>query len=214
MMGGATHEACILAVKDTAALLNDLGHEVVETGPELSHPAEHYVELFNVLWFSSCVATIDAIGAIGGFAPEAGFFESLTWAFYEKGREHSAARYLSALEALQRASREICRFFENYDVLLTPVLAEPPVDLGTFDAPENNPMAAWDRVVQFAPFTALFNATGQPAMSVPLYWTADGLPVGSHFVGRFGDEATLFRLASQLEAARPWADRRPMISAC
>jgi Asp-tRNA(Asn)/Glu-tRNA(Gln) amidotransferase A subunit family amidase len=69
------------------------------------------------------------------------------------------------------------------------------------------------RAVQFVPFTPLFNATGQPAMSVPLYWNADGLPIGTHFVGRFGDEATLFRLASQLESARPWQDRRPPISA-
>ncbi|MBW2678208.1 MAG: hypothetical protein JRD49_11665 [Deltaproteobacteria bacterium] len=98
-------------------------------------------------------------------------------------------------------------------MLLTPVLAEPPVDLGTFDAPQDNPLVAWDRVVQFAPYTAMFNATGQPAMSVPLYWTSDGLPIGSHFVGRFGDEATLFQLAAQLEKARPWMNRRPPVSA-
>ena len=213
MMGGTVHRACIDAVRKTAALLNDLGHEVVEAGPALSRPAEDYVEWFNVLWFSSCTATIDTIGAIGGFAPEAAYYEPLTWALYEKGRQYSAAQYLTALESLQRASRELCRFFEGYDVLLTPVLAQPPVDLGTFEAPQDNPMAAWDRVVAFAPFTALFNATGQPAMSVPLYWSPEGLPVGSHFVGRFGDEATLFRLAAQLEAAHPWAERRPAISA-
>jgi amidase len=165
------------------------------------------------LWFSSCAATIDTISAIGGFPPDASFFEPLTWALYEKGREFRASDYLMALETVQRMSREMCGFFETYDVLLTPALAEPPVNLGTFDAPKENPMAAWDRVAQFTPFTPLFNATGQPAMSVPLYWNADGLPIGSHFVGRFGDEATLFRLAAQLEAARPWAERRPPISA-
>lgn len=80
-------------------------------------------------------------------------------------------------------------------------------------APLDTPMAAWDRVGRFATYTPLFNATGQPAMSVPLYWSEDGLPIGSHFVGRFGDEATLFRLAAQLEAARPWMNRHPPISA-
>jgi amidase len=137
----------------------------------------------------------------------------LTWALYQKGRTFKAWQYLSALETLQRMSREICAFFEDYDLLLTPVLAEPPVEIGTFDAPTDNPMAAWDRVSRFASYTPLFNATGQPAMSVPLYWSEDGLPIGSHFVGRFGDEATLFRLAAQLEKARPWIDRRPPISA-
>lgn len=86
-------------------------------------------------------------------------------------------------------------------------------DIGTFDAPESNPMQAWKRVVAFAPFTAAFNATGQPAMSVPLYWNGDNLPVGTHFIGRFGDEATLFRLAAQLEEARPWAARKPPVCA-
>jgi amidase len=93
------------------------------------------------------------------------------------------------------------------------VVAEPPVPLGTFDAPPDDPMKAWERVAAFAPFTPIFNATGQPAMSVPLYWNQAGLPIGAHFVARFGDEATLFRLAAQLEAARPWAGRRPPVSA-
>jgi len=143
----------------------------------------------------------------------AAHYEPLTWALYEKGRKFKASAYLTAVETLQRMSREICTFFEDYDILLTPVLAEPPVDLGTFDAPSDNPMAAWDRVSRFAAYTPLFNATGQPAMSVPLYWTEDGLPLGSHFVGRFGDETTLFRLAAQLEKARPWMGRRPPVSA-
>ncbi|MCK5654487.1 MAG: amidase, partial [Dehalococcoidia bacterium] len=100
-----------------------------------------------------------------------------------------------------------------YDVWLTPTLAEPPVPLGTFDSPPDNPMKGFDRAVVFCPFTPLCNFTGQPAMSVPLYWNAEGLPVGTHFIGRFGDEATLFRLAAQLEEARPWAGRRPPVSA-
>jgi len=115
--------------------------------------------------------------------------------------------------ALQRVARDIARFFVNCDVLLTPTLGEPPLPLGTFDSPPENPLQGLFRAAQFVPFTPICNVTGQPAMSVPLFWNADGLPVGSHFVGRFGDEATLFRLAAQLEAARPWAGRHPPVSA-
>jgi amidase len=114
---------------------------------------------------------------------------------------------------LQRVSREIGKFLENYDVVLTPVLSKPPVPIGTFDAPKEDPMKAWEPIAKFAAYTPIFNATGQPAMSVPLFWNKEGLPIGTHFVGRFGDEATLFRLAAQLEEARPWADRRPPVCA-
>ena len=85
--------------------------------------------------------------------------------------------------------------------------------LGTFDSPPDNPMQGFTRAAEFVPFTPICNVTGQPAISLPLYWNSEGLPVGTHFVGRFGDEATLFRLAAQLEQARPWADRRPPVSA-
>jgi amidase len=98
-------------------------------------------------------------------------------------------------------------------VWLTPTLSEPPVPLGTFDSTPENPLQGMERAHEFVPFTPICNATGQPAMSVPLLWNADHLPVGTHFIGRFGDEATLFRLAAQLEEARPWADRRPPVSA-
>jgi len=116
------------------------------------------------------------------------------------------------VQTLQIFSRRIAPFMQKYDVLLTPTVAEPPPLLGSFDSTPDDPMAGMRRAGLFTPFTPICNATGQPAMSVPLYWNAEGLPIGSHFVGHFGDEATLFRLAAQLEAARPWADRRPPIS--
>ena len=103
--------------------------------------------------------------------------------------------------------------YENYDVLLTPVLADPPLPLASFDGPPGAPMLGFMRAATYAPFTPTCNITGQPAMSVPLHWTKDDLPVGSHFMGRYGDEATLFRLAAQLEKARPWADKRPPVCA-
>ena len=88
-------------------------------------------------------------------------------------------------------------------------VAEPPVPLGTFASGPDDPLSGFWRGMEFVPFTPIANVTGQPAMSVPLFWNAAGLPVGTHFFGRYGDEATLFRLAAQLEAARPWAERRP-----
>jgi amidase len=112
---------------------------------------------------------------------------------------------------LQQISRQVARFFEKCDIWLTPTLAEPPLPLGSFDAAPDNPMKGFHRAVDYVPFTPIANATGQPAMSIPLYWNKEGLPVGTHFFGRFGDEGTLFRLAAQLEAARPWADRRPPV---
>ena len=127
----------------------------------------------------------------------------------ELARGISAPDYVQMLNRLHGISREIAALFETYDVLLTPTLAEPPVELGVLDMMSEDLEAYSERLWRFTPFTYPFNVTGQPAMSVPLAWNGDGLPIGVQFVGRYGDEATLFRLAGQLEAARPWADRRP-----
>jgi amidase len=112
-----------------------------------------------------------------------------------------------AVAFLQQVSRQVARFMVDYDVLLSPVAALPPLPLGSFEAKPNDPLAGLWRAAEFTPFTPICNVTGQPAMSVPLSWNGEGLPLGAHFMGRFGDEATLFRLAAQLEAARPWAPR-------
>jgi len=165
------------------------------------------------LWSAGCASTIDGLGLATGRTPSRDQFEPLTWALYEMGRQQSASSYLLSLTFLQRVARNIGRFFLKYDVWLTPTLSEPPVPLGTFDSPPENPLKGLRRAETFVPFTPICNASGQPAMSVPLYWNAEGLPLGVHFVGRFGEEATLFRLAAQLESARPWAGRRPPVSA-
>jgi amidase len=146
-----------------------------------------------------------------GRAPSAENFEPLTWALYSMGSSRTASEYLLAVQTLQLISRGVGGFFESYDVWLTPTLGEPPVALGSFDATPENPLQGMMRATAFVPFTPLCNITGQPAMSVPLFWNDEGIPVGTHFVARFGDEATLFRLAAQLESARPWADRRPPV---
>jgi len=209
--GVKIHADCISAVRDAAALCAELGHEVVEAAPEVN--GEGVTQTFMVLWSAGCAWSIDGMGLVTGKTPTQDQFEPLTWALYEMGRQQSASSYLLSLAFLQRVARDIARFFLKYDVWLTPTLSEPPVPLGTFDSPPENPLQGLRRAEAFVPFTPICNATGQPAMSVPLYWNAEGLPVGVHFVGRFGDEATLFRIAAQLEEARPWVGRLPPVSA-
>jgi len=127
------------------------------------------------------------------------------------GKGVSASDYLLAITELQRIARKIGEFLEEYDLWLSPTLAEPPARLGTFDPDPGNPLSPLFRAGNYIPFTPLANATGCPAMSVPLYWNDEGLPIGVHFMARYGDEVTLFRLAAQLERARPWADKRPPV---
>ncbi len=209
--GVKVHADCISAVQNAAVLCADLGHEVEEAAPELN--GQLMTQTFMVLWSAGCAWTIEGLGLATGQPPNRNEFEPLTWALYEMGRQQSASSYLLSLTFLQRVARDIARFFLKYHVWLTPTLSEPPVPLGTFDSPRENPLQGFHRAEAFVPFTPICNVTGQPAMSIPVYWNAEGLPVGVHFVGRFGDEATLFRLAAQLESARPWAGRRPAVSA-
>ena len=209
--GVPIHPDCVRAVNDAAELCADLGHEVLEAAPALD--GEMVNQWFTTLWSAGCASILEGVARSTGQAPKPDWVEPLTWGLYEMGQQLTAVDYLLAVGALQRIARLVARFFADYDVWLTPTLAEPPVPLGTFDSTPENPLQGFSRALEFVPFTPICNATGQPAMSVPLFWNADDLPVGVHFVGRFGDEATLFRLAAQLEAARPWADRRPPVSA-
>jgi amidase len=203
--GPSVHEDCVKAVQDAAQLCADLGHEVVEAAPELH--GELIANAFIVIWTSECASTFKLLN------PNPDQVEPLTWALAEMGSQYSAADYLHAVVTLQQTARRMAGFLVDYDVWLTPTLAEPPVPLETFGSPADDPLKGFYRAIEFVPFTPICNITGQPAMSVPLYWNSEDLPIGTHFIGRFGDEATLFRLASQLEQARPWADRRPPVSA-
>ena len=209
--GVSLHEEAIAAVKNAAALCEELGHEVTEASPPVA--GDDLIEAFKAVWSAGCAWTIDGIARLTGRTPSEDQFEPLTWALYERGKQTSAPEYLLAISAIQAMSRIIAGFHQQFDVWLTPTLGAPPTPIGYFDAPPGDPMAAFDRAAEYVPFTPIQNATGQPAMSVPLYWTADGLPLGAHFVARFGEEGTLFRLAAQLEEARPWANRQPPVSA-
>ena len=207
--GTAVHADCVAAVQDAANLCADLGHRVEEKQPEIA--GEMILGAFMVVYSAGIAENVDGAALLTGRAAAPGELEPLTIALAEMGRQQTAPTYLISIAILQRISRDFQRFFADYDVLLTPTLAEPPLPLGTLESPPDHPLFGIIRSGAYVPFTPICNITGQPAMSVPLYWNADGLPIGSHFVGRFGDEATLFRLAAQLEQARPWANRRPPV---
>jgi amidase len=205
------HKDCVTAVRDAASLCTELGHDVVERAPDIQREAVN--RSFMAVWAAGCTANLEGISYVTGKKLGPDQVEPLTWALHEMGLKIRASDYLLSLIVFQKLGRDLHRFMADYDVLLTPTLGEPPVPLGTFDPPPDNPLLGFVRTAQFVPFTPIANATGQPAMTVPLFWNDEGLPVGVHFMGRFGDEATLFRLAAQLEQARPWSNRRPPVSA-
>jgi amidase len=209
--GAVVHTDCVKAVEDAARLCSELGHEVEKKMLQID--VEALTPLFMTLWAAAQAWTAESLTALTGQSPAADHFEPLTWALIEMGQGITATGYLMAVTGLQGISRDIANQMAPYDLWLTPTLAEPPLPLGTFESPPDNPLYGIIRAAGFVPFTPICNVTGQPAMSVPLYWNGDGLPIGVHFIARFGDEATLFRLAAQLEEARPWAGRRPPVSA-
>lgn len=201
------HPDCEKAVQAGMALCRDLGHILEEAPLTLDVSIEH---------FSACVKVIIAAGTASllkmlGAAREQ--VEPVSWGLYESAQDIDGADYVLALEQLQRSSRAIARWFIHYDVLMAPVVSEPPPRLGLFGPTPDNPLQGFDKAEHYVHLAPLANVSGQPAMSVPLHWNDTNLPVGVQFMGRFGDEATLFRLAAQLESARPWAHRRPPVSA-
>jgi len=208
--GAPVHADCQRAVREAAALCAELGHVVEERAAEIDTVA--FVRAFMTVYAASAAKTMASLER-QGLTPQREQFEPITWALHELGLQVNAGAYLMAVEDLQRTSREVARFYETHDLWLTPVLAEPPWPLGTLDATWEEPLRGFFRASELCAFTPICNATGQPAMSVPLHWSAEGLPLGAHFMARFGDEATLLRLAAQLEEARPWAKRLPPLPA-
>jgi Asp-tRNA(Asn)/Glu-tRNA(Gln) amidotransferase A subunit family amidase len=191
----------------TAKLCADLGHSVEEADPQVDGDA--IVPTFLTLIAANTVINVE--GHPAGKKPVADEFERVTWAMYERGQRVSGPDYVRATQAAHRLGRQMGGFHANHDVLLTPGLAAPAVKLGWIDMMLEDAAEYWRRVFTFSPFTVWFNITGQPAMMLPLALNEAGLPLATQLVGRFGDEATLFRLAAQLEAARPWFERKPAL---
>jgi amidase len=230
-LGGSVHADSAAAVHDAVSLLGDLGHTVVEGRPRFDGP--DFARSFIAMVAAELAADLrDAADLLGRSARRTDL-EPATWALALVGGSLPAAKYARALRRMETSGRSIGAFFADFDLLLTPTLASPPPRIG-----ELAPSPAEARLLRFLglfgsgrligavglldrlaaeafewiPWTPVFNATGQPAMSVPLHWNAEGLPIGVHFVARFGDEATLLRLASQLESARPWLGRLPALA--
>lgn len=212
-LGVPLHPDCIAAVEDAARLCESLGHIVEHREPDMDGRA--LAGPFSVVSSGGLAWDIARLERITGRTATADLFEPATWDMIERGRASTltALDVMDALAALQALTDELAEFQRPYDVWLTSTAGSIPPPLGTFAADTEDPTKGFRAAAVFLPFTTLINVTGQPAMSVPLYWNADGLPIGTHFVGPYGDEGMLYRLAAQLEAARPWANRRPPISA-
>ena len=191
-------DACVAAARDAADLLASLGHEVEEAAPDWG--GSDLMEDFKPVW-----QTGPALYPIH----DPSVLSPLNQAFLQGALETSSGAYAAAVSRLQLRARRIASLWSSYDLLLTPTLALPPALVGWETEPDD-PWEQFDRAARFTPFTAAFNVTGQPAMSLPLHWSAAGLPIGVQLVGPPLGDALLFRVASQLEAARPWAiaDRR------
>jgi amidase len=204
--GAAIDPESLQALHEAARLCADLGHHVEEANPDVD--GEAVVPTFLTLAFANTAVNLGTHPTRGRPAQE-GEVERVTWGTAERGRRLTAPDYVRATQTAHRLGRQMAAFHERYDVLLTPGLAMRPVSLGVIDMMMEDVDEYWRRVFTFSPLTVWFNITGQPAMMLPLGRPADGYPVAVQLVARYGDEATLFRLGSQLESARPWFDRAP-----
>jgi amidase len=230
LLGQTVHDHCIAGLEATVKLCQELGHEMAEATPQIDGPA--LATAFLTMICAEVRADIDEAEPLIGRRARPSDLETETWALALLGGRLSGATITKAVRSMQRVSGQLHQFFEDYDACLTPTLARPPAMTGTLLPQGIEALAlklmgrlragrvleaagvverSADRIYEYMPYTVPFNLSGQPAMSVPLHWSEEGLPIGMQFVGRFGDEATLFRLAGQLERASPWFDRRPPI---
>jgi amidase len=198
---------CERAARDAAEMLESLGHEVEEVDPPWK--GQELLRAFTLVFGTPVALGIWFGSQATGRDPSAELVEPLSWTIWEGVRERDPLDYLLARTRLTTASRRIVALWDEYDAILTPSLAERPVRIGEIDSCSDDPWEDFHRSGQFTPYTALFNVTGQPAISLPLYHGEDGLPLGVMIAGRPAGEGPLLSLAGQLEAASPWADRRP-----
>jgi len=230
LLPSRVHPDCVSAAEETADLLRELGHEVVRAAPRLDSHA--FARNFLIVVSAQTAGDIRTAERRVGRKAQLPDFEKRTWLSARMGDAFTASEYVTAVSELQEMARQVHLFLEDFDVILNPTVSQPPQPHG-FLGPNRTQQVLEEamlrlpvgRVVKktpvfdqaaadvfsFIPWTPVYNVTGMPSMSVPLYWNARKLPVGSMFTASFGDEATLFRLAAQLEKARPWADKRPPV---
>ncbi|HYB92228.1 MAG TPA: amidase family protein, partial [Candidatus Binataceae bacterium] len=207
--GGTYHPDCAEATKQAAKLCAGLGHEVEEAAPEIDY--QMLAPAFATMDAAGVALSIEGARLMTGAEPNPDAFETFTWNLYQQGRQIPAPQYLIAQVMLQMASRQFAAFFESHDIFLTPTLGQPPLKVGAIDFMSPDLMLLDDKIIKFAIPCPVYNITGQPAISLPLHWNRDGLPIGVMFGARYGDEATLIRLAGQLEQAAPWSGRKPPV---
>jgi amidase len=231
LLGHSVHDDCKAALADAVKLLESLGHELIEADP----PADR--EQFNRAFLTMVCGEVNADiieskKLVGRDATPADV-EFTTWALHLLGGALSAGDFVRAEHYLRSSARRLGEFFESYDMLLTPTMSVPPFKIGSLQPPAHERTLirilgrlragnvlkllgalekSAEQVFDVIPWPPLFNVSGQPAMSVPLYWNADKLPIGIHLIAKYGDEGGLFRIGSQLEEARPWRDKRPPVS--
>jgi amidase len=231
--GRSIHPECVTALERTCTLLGELGHEVVEAEPDFRE--EDAALCYSIIVIGNAAALVEKLAQTHGRVKVKRELELATCTMYSMGRSLKALDFVKAKRNWRQFGRSMDQMLSQYDLLLTPTLGEPPVPIGS-QQPAAADLASMRIINSFVgrmmlasrklthaamekfvatmmkgqmPFTFLANMTGQPAMSVPLHWSVDGLPCGVQFIGRYGDEATLLRLAGQLEKAQPWFDRRP-----
>jgi Asp-tRNA(Asn)/Glu-tRNA(Gln) amidotransferase A subunit family amidase len=202
---------CLSALADAAALCRDLGH-VVEEAPFAVDSSILSPATLTILSANTLALMEDRAKALGRpLQPDD--VEPGTWALAGFARQRSATDYVGAVRTIHATGRALAGHLERYDAILSPTMAQPPHPLGLLSLSNPDHTAQASAILQTVGYTQLANAAGNPAMSVPLFWNQQGLPIGVQFLGRMNDEATLFRLAGQLEAARPWFDRCPDLTA-
>ena len=212
---GELHADCVTAVRSAATLLEGLGHDVSLGHPPILEDAE-FPRRFGAMWAALMAVGIDTLGQSLGRQLTADDVEPVNWAQREYAAHLTASQYAMSLAAVGQYRRHVQGWWaDGWDLLLTPTLAAPPLRVGGLygdqgdDIDPANPAAPMIRAGRFVAFTPQFNASGQPAISLPLHWNDDGLPIGVQLVAAYGREDLLIRIAGQLEAAAPWAARRP-----
>lgn len=207
--GGAIHPDCVDAVRSTATLLESLGHSV-EPGFPAPLADATFTSRFMSMWGAMMALGIEGYGESLGRPLTSDEIEPVNWAQAEFAKKVTSTDYARSLAAVGDFRRAVQQWWaDGFDLLLTPTVAEPPVFIGEHDPGPGDPMKGMRRAAEFVPFTPPFNASGQPAINVPVHWNADGLPIGIQLVAAYGREDVLIRVASQLEAAAPWAGRVP-----
>ena len=206
--GVEVHPECVAAAQQAAKLLESLGYDVEESAP--AWEGEQFIETFIRVWTVELGGSVNGLGTLIGHPLDDDQLEPLTREMVEAARATSALDAYGALALMRIYSRAVVAWWADHDVLVTPTLAQPPFRLGALEADPGAPaMQMLQKSAAYVPFTPPLNVTGQPAMSLPLHQSADGLPIGVQFVGPPAGEELLLSLAGQLEQAAPWADRRP-----